>query len=119
MEGEVIGYVWGEETNKGSKLLGLMGSMIVQLESGVIFNLSGFTNAERILTVKPERWEGIGIKNPDSARTFAAEHGKRNPGEQVPEWVQSDLFPIGSKVTFKYRELTSEGKPKEAKYWRR
>lgn len=30
-----------------------------------------------------------------------------------------ELFPIGTKVTFTYRELTDEGKPKEARYFRK
>lgn len=39
-------------------------------------------------------------------------------GRQLPIEVQSLLIPTGSVITFKYRELTVDGIPKEARYWR-
>lgn len=97
MEGIVVGYVAGEETNLGSKLLGLMGSLIIQLPNGKRFNLSGFTDAERAF--------GPGLAD--------------IPGQIVPPSMgESPVFPLGSTVTFKYRELTNDGLPKEARYWR-
>ena len=37
----------------------------------------------------------------------------------MPDWFQGRHFKRGQTVTFKYRELTSDGIPKEARYWRR
>jgi len=44
-EAIVIGYVWGRETDKGSKLLGKMGALICEIKAGG-FKLSGFTDEE-------------------------------------------------------------------------
>lgn len=99
-EAEVVGYVFGRETDKGSKLLGLMGAMIVRWR-GKIFELSGFTDEERSLC------------------GGAYEYGCSHPGERVPDQFQNLTFPVGSQVTFKYRELTDGGVPKEARYLRK
>ena len=42
-----------------------------------------------------------------------------NPGVDMPDWFQGRHFKRGQTVTFKYRELTDDGIPKEARYWRR
>ncbi len=99
-EGMVIGYIAGRETDKGSKLLGLMGALILSYK-GKVFELSGFTEAERVLN------------------TYGTIFATANPGEKLPEGSYSDLFPIGSKICFKYRELTDDGLPKEARYFRK
>lgn len=96
MEGFVIGYKWGRETDKGSKLLGLMGALTLRLASGVVFDLSGFSEAERVMTVRDESC----------------------PGTVVDDSVSSVLFPRGALVTFRYRELTDSGVPKEARFLR-
>lgn len=95
-EGTVVGYQWGKETDKGSKLLGLMGSLIVKWQ-GKEFKVSGFTDEERQLS----------------------EEDYSHPGERVSEEIYSDRFPVGSVITFKYRELTKEGIPKDAGYLRK
>lgn len=105
-EAEVIGYVFGRATDKGSKLLGLMGAMIVRW-NGRIFELSGFTDEERWLCK-------MGAGSDDSAYDFGCEH----PGERVPDGFHNPKFPVGSRVTFKYRETTDTGVPKEARYLR-
>lgn len=105
-EGTVAGYVWGRETDKGSKLLGLMGAMIINW-NGVMFELSGFTDEERILAVNGTNY------------IAAQEVGKKNPGKIVGKGIWNPKFPIGSKVTFKYRELTDDKKPKEARFLRK
>ena len=104
-EGTVIGYTWGRETDKGSKLLGLMGNLVVEWE-GKTFELSGFTNEERRL-----------FRNGSEGAAYA--EGAAHPGERCSEEITSISFPIGTKVTFKYRELTDAGIPKEARYWRK
>lgn len=108
MEGTVIGYRFGAETdidrsisgNSTNKLLGKMGSLRLRLPSGIEFELSGFTEEERTL---------------DPASTEIA---IRNPGTVAPDWLEMGRFPKGSQVTFKYRELSDTGVPKEARYLR-
>lgn len=100
-EATVVGYISGMETDKGSKLLGLMGAMIVEWE-GKRFKLSGFTDQERQL-------------NKDDASIWACQ----NPGTQLPKEYYAKSFPPGTKVTFKYRELSDDGIPKEARFMRK
>jgi len=98
-EGTVIGYITGRATDKGSKLLGMMGALILRLDNGKRMELSGFTDEERTLN------------NP----TWAKEH----PETECPSDVSALAFPRGTKVTFKYRGKTKDGIPQEAAYWRR
>jgi DNA ligase 1 len=107
-EAEVVGYVWGRETDRGSKLLGLMGALVLNFR-GKRLELSGFTDAERAMCSR----EGA-----DHGHDRAAAEGYLHPGEQVSKAIHNPMFPIGSRVTFKYRELTLDGIPKEARYWR-
>jgi len=105
-EGTVVGYTTGRETDKGSKLLGLMGALILNYE-GKRLELSGFTEAEREL----RRCDG-GYEN-------AAGWAESHPGQEVPDWIESPLFPRGSRVTFRYRGTSKAGIPTEARYWRK
>lgn len=113
-EGTVIGYTFAEGTDldksltgiETNKLLGLMGSMRLKLDSGVEFDLSGFTNLERELVTD--------AGPSDSVRAYGVSH----PGEKVPDWITHPVHKRGSRVTFKYRELSSDGAPKEARYLR-
>lgn len=104
-EAEVVGYTWGRETDKGSKLLGKMGAMICKIKAGQ-FKLSGFTDDEREM----EYTETGGS---------AAQIGKLHPGEVAEDMVTNPHFPRGSIVTYKYRETTDDGLPKEGRYWRK
>ena len=100
-EARVTGFTSGRETVKGSRLLGKIGALIVDYR-GKRLELSGLTDAEREFL------------NADMAATAA---GK--PGQDVPAHFQGKSFKVGQTVTFKYRELTDDGIPKEARYWRR
>lgn len=102
-EGEVIGYYWGKETDLGSKYLGLMGSLIVRWKDKT-FKLSGFEDEERKMTYL------------DGESAF--EIGMKLPGLRVDERIHNPKFPIGTMITFQYRELTDDGIPKEARYLR-
>lgn len=97
-EGVIIGWYAGKETDKGSKLLGLMGSLILRLDNGKELQLSGFTDEERALEIESAIW------------------ARENPGELSK--CGTTYFEIGDKVSFKYRGLTQEGIPMEARYWR-
>jgi ATP-dependent DNA ligase len=101
-EGTIIDFKAGE-FGKDGKLLGLMGSAVVQWEHGT-FNLSGFTDAERGL-------------EPD-ASVWALSH----PGEllsQSPAAHPSRVFRVGERITFVYRELTDDRQPKEGRFKRK
>lgn len=102
-EALVKGFVWGRETDKGSKLLGLMGSMIVSF-NGKEFELSGFTDSERVL-IHPQLGK--------------VSEGHNYPGSKVSDNIVNPLFPRGSLVTFRYRELTDAKIPKEARFLRK
>ena len=109
-EGIVMGYITGRKTDKGSKLLGLMGAMILQIQTTAPvgsrrLELSGFTDEERLLTAGPRR--------PD-ARQWACAH----PETECPNWIEAVHFPRGTKVTFRYRGKTKDEIPMEARYWR-
>jgi DNA ligase-1 len=104
-EGRVIGCTYGRSTDKGSKLLGKMGALIVEWDNRR-FQLSGFTDLERVLTC-------------ELGRARAEQIASSRPGEESIEGVYPVNFPIGSTVTFKYRELSNDGIPKEARYWRK
>lgn len=82
-EGVVIGWTPGI-----GKYQGMTGSLKVQMPDGKRFDLSGFTDEERRLTVVNDT--------------------------EVPMYYR-----IGDTVTYKYRELTPDGLPKEARYHRK
>lgn len=109
-EAEVVGYVWGRETDKGSKLLGKMGALVVKDWTGKRFELSGFTDDERTMCF----YEGV-----DHGYHRVAAEGHANPGKPVSGTIHNPMFPMGSRVSYRYRELTDAGLPKEARYWRR
>lgn len=106
MEAEVVNYTTGRETDDGSRLLGKMGALICKIPAGT-FKVSGFTDAERLLSE-------VGLQKL-SATDWAIWHPD---SELIPEY-QNKLFPRGSMVTIKYRELTDSGLPKEGRYWRK
>lgn len=118
-EGTVIGYKFGKPTDlaksrtgdRTDKLLGLMGSMRVRMDSGVEFDLPGFTDEERILT----GLQGGTDANPHET---AFSYGVSHPGEDAPSWIEHPIYKRGSRVTFQYRELSNDGKPKESRFWR-
>ncbi|MHC4371757.1 MAG: hypothetical protein ACYSW8_29430 [Planctomycetota bacterium] len=100
-EGKVVGYTSGRQTDKGSKLLGMIGSLILDYE-GKRLELAGLTNDERqFATIEYS--------------TYAA----ANPGVDMPAHFQGKHFKLGAVVSFKYRELSDDGIPKEARYWRK
>ena len=106
-EATVIGYTFGRETDRGSKLLGFMGALTVEWihpkkRTTHVFDLSGFTDLERQFEY------GHMVQ-------YAVEH----PGEIAPNWIMNKTFPRGSTITFRYRTTTKDGKPREAKYWRK
>lgn len=103
-EARVIGYTTGRETEKGSQHRGRMGALIVDYK-GQRLKLSGFNHSERYLY----------STNSDDAYQWAWDH----PEEECPEWITNHNFPRNTVVALQYRELTDDGIPKEARYFRR
>jgi DNA ligase-1 len=107
MEVVVMGCTTGRETDKGSRHLGRMGAMIVS-DGKNFFKLSGFNDKERELE---------GFKHMDAMSAF--EWARANPETECPEWITPKHFPIGSLITIKYRGMSDDNVPNEARYWRK
>jgi len=104
-EAVVTGYVWGRKTDKGSKFLGMMGALVTQYK-GRRFELSGFKDAERQMF--NHTWP-FGQEN----------EGFFRPGEDATDGWYNPSLPIGTVVTFTYRELSDTGVPKEGRFLRK
>lgn len=100
-EGILTGFTSGRKTDKGSKHMGRIGALILDYK-GKRLELSGLTDVERVFAT-------------DGDRHYANEH----PGEDMPTDTQGVMFTLGQRITFKYRELSDDMIPKEARYWRK
>lgn len=100
-EATITGFTSGRETDKGSRLLGMIGALIVDYK-GKRLELSGLTDEERQFAC----WDVV-------------KWAEENPGKDVPASFTALHFDIGQVITFKYRELSDDGVPKEARYYRK
>ncbi len=100
-EGTVVGFTSGRKTDKGSKHLGKIGALILDYK-GKRLELSGLTDAERAFATPTD-----------------SKIARENPGQDMPSDTLAQHFKVGQQVTFKYRELSDDGIPKEARYWRK
>jgi len=100
-EVRVTGFTSGRETDKGSRLLGKIGALICDF-NGQRLEIAGLTDAEREFL------------NPDMIRTAT-----ERPGQDMPTWFQGKEFKVGQIVSIKFRELTDDQLPKEARFFRR
>ncbi|MHC4297931.1 MAG: hypothetical protein ACYS7Y_11560 [Planctomycetota bacterium] len=105
-EGVITGFTSGRETDKGSKHLGKIGALILDFE-GKRLELSGLTDEERLFAT--DEMEEVAREMP----------GMDMGGPNGPSDWQGKHFKVGQTVTFKYRELSDDGIPKEARYWRK
>lgn len=94
-EGVIIGFNAGE-----GKYRGMIGSVNLRLRNTLTISLSGFTDEER--------------KLPQDAAKWSYDH----PGEDCPDWINGLYFKKGDVITFKYRGLSDDGRPMEARYLR-
>lgn len=104
MEGTVTGFTWGRETELGSRHLGRMGALVLSIvgpKGPRRLELSGFTDEERA------------VHGPDDSEPLRA------AGKDASSAWRATMFPIGSQVTFTYRDLSDDGIPKEARYLRK
>lgn len=101
-EAVITGFTTGRATDKGSRLLGMIGALIVNYK-GKRLELSGLTDAERKFQYD-----------------WMSDWAENNPGIDVPnEDFEGTHFEVGDTVTFKYRELSDDKIPKEARYFRK
>ncbi len=100
-EGVLVGFTSGRETERGSKHLGKIGALILDYK-GQRLELSGLTDEEREF----------------APALFLHKYAVEHPGGDMPEGTQGTHFKVGDRVTFKFRELSDEGIPKEARYFR-
>lgn len=92
-EGILVGYTAG-----AGKHAGKIGALILDYKGKRLEIGTGLTDAERELYNHPF----------DTA-----------PGKDHPESVSAKHFTCGERITFKYREFTDAGIPKEARYFRK
>lgn len=118
-EARVIGYTFGRETDRGSKLLGTLGTLIVEW-SGKTFKLGPFVDTDRRLVARDclqaMQYNGGPVTD---FRALAYKYACEHPEATAPDWIYAETFPLGTLVTFRYRELTTAGAPVEARYWRK
>ena len=105
-QGTLVGFVSGRQTDKGSKLRGLIGAMVLDYK-GKRLEMSGFTDKERRFATEE-----------------MTKHAYNNPGKEMPthlyaRLVEGTQFKIGDTIEFRYRELSDDGIPKEARYLRK
>ena len=100
-ESIVTGFTSGRETTKGSRLRGSIGALITNFNEKRL-ELSGLTDEERLFATADQSL-----------------HAYEHPGEDMPNDFQGVCFKTGQRVTFKYRELTDDGIPKEACFFRK
>lgn len=100
-EATITGFTSGRKTDKGSKHLGKIGALITDFD-GKRLEIAGLTDEERLFDHQFD--ENIAILA---------------PGTDMPEGTEGKHFKVGQTVTFKYRELSDDGIPKEARYWRK
>lgn len=98
-EATVTGFTSGRQGKEGT-LRGKIGAVITDYE-GKRLEIAGFTFAER-----------------EFATQEMSEYAYNNPGEDMPTHFAGKQFKVGDIVTFKYRELSDDGVPKEARYFR-
>lgn len=97
--GQVVGYTTGRVTEKGSRLLGKMGALVLKLKSGRRLELSGFSDEQRTLdSMVAEAWATC------------------HPEEELPSCHAAREFPRGTWIHFKYRGLSRDGIPQEARF---
>lgn len=107
-EAEIIGFRAGKQGKQGN-VLGKIGTLLVRtigFETNVEFEIgSGLTFEQREF-----------LSTANAASVWAAAH----PGEVLPaHFIASQHFRVGNIITFKYRELSDDGIPKEGRFWRK
>lgn len=119
-EGTVTGFTWGRRTDKGSRLLGKMGALVLRLDNGKRLELSGFSDEERqVHRVDGAGFEECSIDNGIGERVTVPAESVAQEGKDATGAWEPVQFPRGTRCTFTYRELSDDGIPKEARFMRK
>lgn len=100
-EGRIVGYYAGKEGKHGT-LSGKIGALLVDWQ-GTRFKIgSGMDHDVR-----------------DFKDSYMRIWAIDNPGKKCPEEFTGKDLSLNSEITFKYRECSDDGVPKEARFWRK
>jgi len=91
----------------------MMGALVLEIGEGKFLELSGFTDKERTLVCTERNCDC------EDRMACAKRRASEYAGKLLPEDIEAVHFPVGKKVTFKYRGLSDDGIPTEARYWRK
>jgi DNA ligase-1 len=100
-EGTIIGFTGGRETDKGSRLLGKIGAIVVDYHGHKV-KIAGLTDEER-----------------EFATAGDAEFAASNPDCVMPVEIRAKHFKVGETITFQYMTITDAGLPREPRYLRK
>jgi DNA ligase-1 len=103
-EARVVGYVTGRQGKQGN-VLGKIGALKVKA-----IGLKG---------VEFEIGSGLTMKDRELASPAATVWAEAHPEQVLPQEFDGKYLRRGQTITFKYRELSDDGVPKEGRYWRR
>jgi DNA ligase-1 len=100
-EAKVVGFVSGKVGKQGN-VLGKIGAIVVNWQ-GVEFEIgSGLTFEER-----------------EFATPGTTDWAIKRPETRMPDWAEGKHFKPGDTISFKYRETSDDGVPKEGRFWRK
>lgn len=133
-EADIVGITFGKETDKDSRLRGMIGALIViEHKDGKMFELGGLNDIEREITSSKltkkmeEKAKKYAYDNPGKSIIFDEEVELDtlpktitlvDDHEEARNWVYMKQFDVNQIVTFKYWDKTKDGIPKFAQYWR-
>jgi len=98
-------YVIGVKAGTG-RLEGMVGSLTMRWHKDIVFNMGALYDHERALDSIDTTIDPVIV-------------AKDMAGKDLPATIYSRTFPTGTKLTFKYRELTNDGVPKDPRIWRK
>jgi DNA ligase-1 len=105
-EAVIVGYVAGKEGKQG-QVRGKIGALKVRAISN---ELNG---------VDFEIGSGLKMHEREFAHQADIDWATDFPGEPMPSHANGKFIRLGDTITFKYRELTDDGIPKEGRFWRK
>jgi ATP-dependent DNA ligase len=103
-EAEIVGFVTGREGKQGN-LLGKIGTLLCRTTG---------PKGE----VEFEIGTGMTFEDREIDKRDHFEWACRHPGQRLPDGMQGTRFKTGQTITFKYREFSDDGIPKEGRYFR-
>lgn len=99
-EATIVGFIAGKHGKHGT-LSGKIGALLVDWQ-GTRFKIGSGMDHDIRDFCKPTQ------------RIWAIDH----EGEECPQEFNGEVLRLNSRITFKYRECSDDGVPKEARFWR-